>query len=184
MTKKGKILILVLVLVVCAVLVAGATCIGATLVGAWIFLPDILPQSNENAELLEVLPEGQNFEKIEIDENYPATIMEGFRADGGFVFRAEVEGKGTGLIIMIGVDEQGKVTGTKVIASNETRSYSDKVFPAVEGSEGVYVGMDIDSFYTYIVSGATITSQAYGEAVEAALWSVEIYEFLNGGVGK
>ena len=185
MTKKGKILILVLVLVVCAVLVLGAICLGVGLVGAWIFLPDIPPQGNDaDAALLEVLPEGQNFEKIEIDENYPATIMEGFRADGGYVFRAEVAGKGTGLIIMIGIDEQGKVTGTKVIASNETSSYSDNVFSAVEGPEGVYVGMDIYSFYTYIVSGATMTSQAYGEAVEAALWSVEIYEWLNGGVGK
>ena len=184
MTKKGKILILVLVLVVCAVLVAGATCIGATLVGAWIFLPDTLPQSNENAELLEVLPEGQNFEKIEIDDNYPAEIAEGYRADGGYVFRAVVNGFQPELAILIGVDEQGNIVSTKVVYSNETSNYCKDFFSVVEGAEGVYAGMDVYSFDAYVVSGATKTSRAYAEAVEAALWSVEIYEFLNGGVGK
>ena len=122
-----------------------------------------------NAALLEVLPEGKNFKEIELTAEYPAVVTKGYTADGGCVFQMEVTGKSTGLIIMVGVDSEGKITGTKVIANQETPSYAEKVFPTLEGTSGAYTGMTLDGFEAQLTSGATLTSKAYSEAVKAAL---------------
>ena len=78
------------------------------------------------------------------------------------------------LFVLCGISSDGKIVGTKVIADQETDSYDAKVFPAVQGTEGAYKGMDLSSFAPYLVSGATLTSKAYGEAVKAALQSFTI----------
>lgn len=122
-----------------------------------------------NAALLEVLPEGKNFKEVELTDEYPVIVTKGYVADGGCVFQMEVTGKSTGLIIMVGVDSEGKVTGTKVIANQETPSYAEKVFPTLEGTDGKYTGMTLDGFEAQLTSGATLTSKAYSEAVKAAL---------------
>lgn len=122
-----------------------------------------------NAALLEVLPEGKNFKEIEITSEYPEIVTKGYTADGGCVFQMQVTGKSSGLIIMCGVDSEGKVTGTKVIANEETPSYAEKVFPTVEGTNGKYTDMTLDTFEPQLVAGATLTSRAYSEAIKAAL---------------
>ena len=131
-----------------------------------------------NAALIEVLPEGKNFSEISLDENYPASITKGYKADGGFVFQANVTGKSSGLIIMIGIDTEGKIVATKVIAEQETDSYDVNVFPLVSGTDGAYKDMTLDSFEPFLVSGATLTSKAYGEAIKAAL---QAFAIANGG---
>ena len=131
-----------------------------------------------NEALLVVLPDGKNFEELTLDGSYPASITKGYKADGGFVFQANVTGKSAGLIILIGIDTEGKIVGTKVIADQETDSYDALVFPSLEGTEGSYKGMDLDNFAPYLVTGATLTSKAYGEAVKAALQS---FVLANGG---
>ena len=85
-----------------------------------------------------------------------------------------VTGKSTGLVIMCGIDSDGNVVGTKVISNEETPSYAEKVFPQVEGTDGQYKGMSLDGFEPYLVSGATLTSKAYGEAIKAALQAATI----------
>ena len=122
-----------------------------------------------NEALLEVLPNGKNFKEVELTADYPAIVTKGYTADGGCVFQMEVTGKSTGLIIMVGVDADGKVTGTKVIANQETPSYADKVFPGLEGTDGKYTGMTLEGFEPQLTSGATLTSRAYSEAIKAAL---------------
>ena len=89
--------------------------------------PIIAAQQNAaaNEALLEVLPEGKNFEEIEITSDYPAIVTAGYKADGGFVFQMNVTGKSAGLVIMCGIDSEGKVVGTKVIANEETPSYAE-----------------------------------------------------------
>ena len=128
--------------------------------------------------LLDVLPDGKNFTELTIDNTYPACITNGYRADGGFVFTASVTGKSSGLIIMCGLDTAGKIVSTKVIEDQETDSYDTKVFPLVEGTDGKYAGMELSSFEPFLVTGATLTSKAYGEAIKAILQSFVI---ANGG---
>ena len=127
-----------------------------------------------NEALLEVLPNGKNFEEIEITSEYPEIVTAGYKADGGFVFKTTVTGKNSGLVIMCGIDSNGNVVGTKVIENEETPSYAEKVFSAVEGLDGKYKGMTLDGFDPYLVSGATLTSKAYGEAIKAALQAAAI----------
>ncbi len=131
-----------------------------------------------NEALIVVLPEGKNFEEITLDEKYPAAITKGYKADGGFVFQATVTGKSAGLIVLCGISSDGKIVGTKVISDQETDDYDKNVFPQVEGTDGAYKGMDINTFAPYLVSGATLTSKAYGDAVKAAL---QAFTIANGG---
>lgn len=128
----------------------------------------------EKAALQKVLPDAEAFEDLIIDERYPSSVKKGYKADCGFVFRATVTGKSSGLIIMIGIDSYGKVVGTEVISDKETDSYSANVFPLVSGTDSVYSGMTAESFEPFLVSGATLTSKAYGEAVRAALQAFEV----------
>ncbi|MBR2453576.1 MAG: FMN-binding protein [Clostridia bacterium] len=132
-----------------------------------------------NAALLEVLPGASDFEALKIDgAGYPAEIIAAYKANGGFVFTAEVTGKSAGLRIMCGVDTEGKITGTKVLVTAETPSYADPIFAAVEGTDGKYQGMSSENYEEYLVSGATLTSKAYATAVKASL---NAYIIANGG---
>lgn len=163
--------------------ILGTICITVALLLALVNMitgPIIEQRQNEaaNAALLEVLPEGKNFEEIEITDSYPPVITAGYKAEGGFVFRASVTGKSSGLVIMCGINSEGKVVATKVIADQETDSYDAKVFPLLEGTDGKYKDMNLTGFEPYLVSGATLTSKAYGEAIKASLQSFII---ANGG---
>ncbi len=128
-----------------------------------------------NAALTEVLPGITGTpEEITVDDKYPSVITKAYKADVGYVFQATVTGKSSGLIIMCGISNDGKITGTKVIAEQETDDYDAKVFPNVEGTDGVYTGMNLESFEPYLVSGATLTSKAYSEAIKASLQAFAI----------
>lgn len=133
-----------------------------------------------NEALLVVLPDGKNFEEIDLaDKNLPASVDKAYKEEGGgYVIRVTVTGKNAGLMIMFGIDKNGAIVGTKVIADEETDTYDVKVFPGVEGTEGAYKGMTLENFEPWLVSGATLTSKAYGEAVKIALGAFAV---LNGG---
>ena len=131
-----------------------------------------------NEALTVVLPDGKNFEELTLDESYPATVISGYKADGGYVFQVTVTGKSAGLTIMCGIDTEGKIVGTQVIATNETPGYASQVFPEVEGTSGKYTGTTLETLTPYIVAGATLTSSAYADAMKAAL---QAYVIASGG---
>ncbi|MBE6836882.1 MAG: FMN-binding protein [Ruminococcus sp.] len=126
-------------------------------------------QKNANAALLEVYPDGGSFEQMNIKSyTLPSTVTEAYSAEkGGYVIKLETSGYSSGMVIMCAVSEDGKVVGTKIIASAETPSIggaaADKFAPALVGKE---IG-DIDSVDT--ISGATKTTAAYRSAVKDAL---------------
>ena len=64
-----------------------------------------------NAALLEVLPNGKNFRSITLTDEYPDSVVAGYSADGGFVFQMSVTGKEAGLVIMCGIDGDGRIVG-------------------------------------------------------------------------
>ena len=111
-----------------------------------------------------------------IDDSYPEIVKSGSKLSNGYVFTMEVTGKYEGLVIQVTVGFDGKIVDTKVVETNETPSYSNKVFPNVEGENGAYNGSSLDNFSEHLVSGATLTSQAYADAVKAALQSFVIAE--------
>lgn len=127
-----------------------------------------------NEALLEVMPEGEGFEKMDLSTyELPATVTEVYKeAKGGYVVTLTTTGYGSGFVIMCGVSADGTVTGTVCLASTETLGH-EKTFGAN------FVGKDatgVDA--TDTISGATKTTRAYKNAVKDALNTAII---LGGG---
>ena len=131
-------------------------------------------ENAENDALLYVLPGAENIEKIDITEDYPKEITKGYKADNGYIFVAEVNGMYDGMIVMVGVGTDGKVKGSKVIDDKETSMYATVVFNQLEGRNGRYNGVSYETFEPKIVSGATLTSRGYANAVKTALAAAAI----------
>ena len=133
-----------------------------------------LQYEKEQAALAKVYPNGNNFVDIST-EGLPDIVMKGYTEDGGgYVFQMTVTGYKSGLIIMCGIDTDGNVTGADFIKSSETLS-------AEVGLGQSYIGQNSDSFEPILVSGATKTTNAYANAIKAAL---EAYEILADKEGK
>ena len=131
--------------------------------------------ASANAALLEVMPDGNGFESVDI-KNYtlPSTVTEVYKetANKGFVIKLTTSGYASDMVIMCGVTADGKVTGAKCLSSNETLgkektygdSFKDKDAAAVD---------EVDT-----LAGATKTTAAYKSAIKDALNAVII---LGGG---
>ena len=131
-----------------------------------------------NAALLEVMPDGKSFELLDISSyKLPATVSEAYKSEnGGYVIKLNTTGYASGMVLMCGVSADGKVTGAKLISSNETPAIggvaADTMAQNVVGKDGTTVdGVDT-------VGGATKTTAAYRAAVKDALNAAII---LGGG---
>ena len=127
-----------------------------------------------NAALLEVMPNGQGFEKIDLSAyTLPASVTEVYQAaGGGYVVKMTVTGYSTGMIIMCGVGPDGSVTGAVCLSSSETLG-KEKTYG------GNFTGKDAAGVEAVdVISGATKTTAAYKNAVKDALNTATI---LGGG---
>ena len=127
-----------------------------------------------NAALLEVMPEGEGFEQMDLSGfELPATVTEVYKeTKGGYVVKMTTTGYSSGMVIMCGVNPDGTISGTVCLSSSETLGY-EKTFGAN------FTGKDatgVDAVDT--VSGATKTTQAYKNAMKDALNTAII---LGGG---
>lgn len=127
-----------------------------------------------NEALLVVMPEGKDFQKMELDSyTLPSTVTEVHKeAGGGYVVKLKTAGYGSDFIIMCGVNADGTVTGAVCLSSNETLGH-EKTF----GKNFTGKNMDgveaVDS-----ISGATKTTVAYRNAIKDAINTATI---LGGG---
>jgi electron transport complex protein RnfG len=131
-------------------------------------------ESAANQALLVVMPNGKDFEKMDISSyTLPSTVTAVYKeSGGGYVIELETAGYSTGMKLMCGVDAGGTVTGATCISSGETLGY-EKTF----GQQLVGVKADtVDAVDT--IGGATKTTQAYKSAVKDALNAVIV---LQGG---
>ena len=133
-----------------------------------------------NDALLEVLPDGKNFKELSLEDfsgnaNFPADIVKKvYQADGGYIFQMEVAGYKPGLVIMCGVDADGKIVKVKHLQTQETFGLEGELNAA-------YEGVSSESLELIIASGATkksLTSKAYYDAIKAAL---DAYTIIGGG---
>ncbi|MBR6709865.1 MAG: FMN-binding protein [Clostridia bacterium] len=131
-------------------------------------------QAAANASLLQVMPNGKNFEKMDTSGyTLPATVSEVFAEEGGgHVFKLTTAGYGANFVIMCGVNADGTVSGAVCLSSGETLGY-EKTFG--ENFTGK-TGDEVDAVDT--ISGATKTTAAYRGAVKDALNAAVI---LGGG---
>ncbi len=118
-----------------------------------------------NAALLAVMPEGKDFQEIDISKYaLPASVTGAYsEAGGGYVLHLTTTGYAAGLTLMCGVDKSGKVTGAACLASGETLGYEKTYgerFVRLTAEEVPLVAT---------VAGATKTTTAYKNAVADAI---------------
>lgn len=141
----------------------------AILMAATNFITAPIIEANEaaaaNDALLVVMPNGQGFEAVDISTyTLPATVNEVYKeANGGYVVKLTTTGYSSGMVVMVGVDGTGTVTGATCLGSSETLGYEKTYGDTTVGATVA----TIDSLDT--VAGATRTTEAYKNAVKDAL---------------
>lgn len=151
-------------------------------------MKEVLPSANDFKKIASDTPEaGEDF-KIKLDPN--SGVKEVNKADGaGYAIKVGTKGYGGEILMMVGVGEDGKIGGIKILSHTETpglgakapepafsKQYEnksiDKPLKVVKGSAS---GDDQIS----AITGATITSNAVTDGVNKA---VEFYtKELKGG---
>ena len=164
-------------------LVLGCICLTVALLLSVINMftaPVIAERENAlaNAALSEVLPGGTDFKNVTADHDLPESVIEAYSADIGFVFRVSGAGRNGAIVVMVGVDAEGKITGTKIISESESKGYKESIYNRVEGVDGEYTGQTLETFAPVLQSGSTMTSNGFAEAIKAAL---QAYVIVNGG---
>lgn len=168
-------------------IVLGSICLVVALLLSVVnlFTSDVIIKAEKdkiNAALEVVLPNCGEADTV-LDEYAEGTfakeITEIYKAEGGYVFQTKVKGYSTGMVVIVGVDNDGKITGTKCTTDTETPSKKDPVFKIVDGKDSKYIGMDGTSYSPVLeVSGSTYTARGYANAVKLAL---DAYALITGG---
>ncbi len=129
----------------------------------------------ENAALLIVMPDGQDFSPVDIQKySLPETVTGVYReSGGGCVVKLSATGYSSGMVLLCGVDSEGRVTGATCISCNETLGYEKTYGERVVGK----TTQTIDSVDT--VSSATKTTLGYRNAVKDALHTAGIVNDTN-----
>ena len=124
--------------------------------------------ANEAARL-EVMPEADGFEQVEI-AGLPDSITGVFQATNGtgYVFSLTTQGYGgkNTLKMTIGIDMDGKITDTKVLSHSETAGLGSKIESDAFRSQ--FPGKDASLEGVDNISGATFSSNYYRAAIADA----------------
>lgn len=127
-----------------------------------------------NGALLEVMPDGTNFEELDITTlGLPEAVTNAYKETNGkgYVFRVVSTGYKSGMVIMIGINAEGQITGSKCLETQDTFGKE----PLIDNS---YNGQTLGDFAPNMIAGATMTSNGYRDAVSAALQS---FTLASGG---
>ena len=127
-----------------------------------------------NGALVEVMPDGTNFEELDITTlGLPEAVTNAYKETSGkgYVFRVVSTGYKSGMVIMVGVNAEGKITGSKCLETQDTFGKE----PLIDGS---YNGQSLADFAPNLIAGATMTSNGYRDAVSNALQS---FTLASGG---
>lgn len=118
---------------------------------------------------LEVLPNAKNFSKINLSGyTLPSTVKEAYydTEGAGFVIKVVTRGYRDGLTIIVGIDNNGVITGAKCIESNESWGLEQTL-----GYE--FIGKNIKTYVDVEAGATSLTVNGYRNAVGDALkaWS-------------
>jgi len=127
----------------------------------------------------EIIPQADGFELVDA-EGLPRTVTEIYKTTNntGYVFMVSVRGYGVDPIRLIcGIDMNGRVIRSQVLAHDETQGLGTPIFE--EPHAGQYWGNDRNGIeQIQAISGATITSVAYKNAIRDAFTAYEIVRNL------
>ena len=134
-------------------------------------------QANEAARL-EVLPDGDEFLQVEI-AGLPDSITGVFQAKNGAGYTFSITTTGYGgkntLKMAVGIDADGKITGTKVLSHKETAGLGSKI--TTDAFKDQFVGKDASLEGVDNISGATFSSNYFRAAIADAYTA---YGLVNG----
>lgn len=151
-------------------------------------MKEVLPSATNFTKIASVTPnDGEKFD-MKLDEN--GSVKEVNKADGeGYAIKVGTKGYGGEILMMVGINKDGKIGGIKILAHNETPGLGAKA-PEKEFS-GQYDKKSIEKSLKVVktkpsadneieaITGATITSSAVTKGVNDA---VEFYnKELKGG---
>lgn len=134
----------------------------------------------QNAAMQEVLPDATEFTSIEFEKSEASTVSEIYKSNAGYAVKAAPYGYGGAISMIVGVDNDLKVTGIKIISQSETaglgakctassfqEQYKGKTENIVVSKNGAK-GNEIDA-----ISSATVTSKAVTKGVNEAIDAVK-----------
>lgn len=161
--------------------------ITAALAGTYQVTKPIIDEINfRNANLArgEVLPDGEGaFTQLETELS--PGIIEVYEADNksGYVFTTQDKGFGGKMTVMVGVSNEGAITGVKVTGHSETpglgtKAMTKEYLAQYLGQVAVTRSNESDKTQIDAVTGATVSSNAIFRAVEASLAQ---FEMMGGG---
>ena len=129
-----------------------------------------------DAARVAVLPEADSFTQCTVEE-MPEGGIDAYQADNGagYVITAEARGYGGQLRGMVGIGSDGLITGTEVLVNNETQGLGSRV--SEHDFMDQYIGKDSTLEGVQAISGTTISSNAFSNAVKTAY---QIYGELAG----
>ena len=136
-------------------------------------------KERSEAACFEVMANGQAFEEYDFDSSaVSSSVKEVYKEKNGagYVIKVSTKGYDSGLVIMCGISSDGKITGTKILSSNETPSIGGRLADSSFGAR--YNGKDTNNLQIETVTGATLTSKGYYNAIKTAL---ETFATLEGG---
>ncbi|MCL2093548.1 MAG: FMN-binding protein [Treponema sp.] len=121
--------------------------------------------------MLALIPQAVGFEQLSFD-SYPPSVQEAYRTlnDEGYIFVVLSSGYGGPMRIIAGIDSDGRIIRTAVLAHSETPGLGTIAFDRA----GAYEGKDSSLEGVDVVSGATITYLAHRRAIEEAFEAYRI----------
>lgn len=161
---KEKNITPVLTIIVAAVLLLGAKAALSGTAGKNVEIA-------RNKMMTAVLPGSTSFAAEEFDTEQHSTIKSVYKAENGYVIESTAYGYNGDITLMVGVNNEGKVTGLTVENLQETRGLGAKALTDVPflaqflltGGDAE-VGSNIDA-----LAGATVSSKAVTKAVNSAV---------------
>lgn len=152
---------------------------------------ELINAQNSEQARIDVLEQADKFEKA--DENTDVEIYKGYKGEElvGYCVFVIPKGYGGDIEMMVGVDNDLKVTGVKIINSSETaglgknaekQEFTDKFKGLEKGINVVKNGADKENNEIDALSGATITTKAVSGGVDTALLAVE--KIIDKGAAK
>ncbi len=139
-----------------------------------------------------VLPGAESFEKSKEGDYYIGKDKQGGIV--GYAFKTSEKGYSSEIVLMVGVDKRGRITGIKVLSQNETPGLGTRIvevradstiWDKIKGKEGQsapkmpwfleqFLGKDKKTLVEVkTISGATISSSAVLRAVKKGLEKLE-----------
>ncbi len=122
-------------------------------------------------EAYEAVMPGGKFEDVDLSAyTLPSTVVEAKRETSGkgYAIKLETKGYATGMVIIVGVDMAGVVTGATCVTSNETwgleKTFGDKT-----------VGKDINTIVDVEAGATSMTINGYRSAVKDAINAATIF---------